>query len=81
MRQPAPGKLYNKPDITVKEQKLPAVDKFTYLGNSLSRAILRDDEVNKRIAKASTAILYACKIWTVSQCHAKKLDHFHPGFL
>ena len=31
------------------------VDKFTYLGNTLSRVVHIDDEVNARIAKASAA--------------------------
>ena len=58
--QPAPGKPYKEPTITVKGQRLQVVDKFTYLGNTLSRVSLTflvhiDDEVNARIAKASAA--------------------------
>ena len=34
-------------------QKLQVVDKFTYLGSSLSRAVHMDDEVTARTAKAS----------------------------
>ena len=41
--------------ITVKGQRLQVVDKFTYLGSTLSRAVHIDDEVNARIAKASAA--------------------------
>ena len=41
--------------ITVKGQRLQVVDKFTYLGNTLSRVVRIDDEVNARIAKASAA--------------------------
>ena len=52
--QPAPGKPYNQP-ITVKGQRLQGVDKFTYLGSTLSRVMHIDDEVNARIAKASAA--------------------------
>ena len=48
--QPAPGKPYKEPTITVK-----VVDKFTYLGSRLSRVVDIDDEVNARIAKASAA--------------------------
>ena len=33
--QPAAGKPYKKPTITVKGQRLQVVDKFTYLGNTL----------------------------------------------
>ena len=32
VHQPAPGKPYNEPTITVNGQKLKVVDKFTYLG-------------------------------------------------
>ena len=53
--QPAPGKPYKEPIITVKGQQLQVVDKFTYLGSTLSRVVHIDDEVNARIAKASAA--------------------------
>ena len=36
-------------------QKLKVVNKFTYLGSTLSRAVHIDDEVTDRIAKASVA--------------------------
>ena len=55
MYQPAPGKPYQEPHITVKGQTLQAVDKFTYLGSTLSRDVSVDAEVNNRIAKASAA--------------------------
>ena len=53
--QPSTGKPYNEPTITVNGQRLQAVDKFAYLGSSLSRAVYIDDEVTSRIAKASVA--------------------------
>ena len=53
--QPAPGKPYKEPTITMKGQRLQVVDKFTYLGSTLSRVVHIDDEVNARIAKASAA--------------------------
>ena len=53
--QPAPGKPYKEPTITVKGQRLQMVDKFTYLGSTLSRVVHIDDDVNARIAKASAA--------------------------
>ena len=53
--QPAPGKPYKEPTITVKGRRLQVVDKFTYLGCALSRVVHIDDEVNARIAKASAA--------------------------
>ena len=38
VHQPAPGKPYNEPTITVNGQKLKVVDKkFTYLGSTLSK--------------------------------------------
>ena len=53
--QPAPGKPYKEPTITVECRRLQVVDKFTYLGSTLSRVVHIDDEVNARIAKASVA--------------------------
>ena len=53
--QPAPGKPYKESTIAVKGQQLQVVDKFTYLGSTLSRVVHIDDEVNARIAKASAA--------------------------
>ena len=53
--QPAPGKPYKEPTITVKGQCLQVVGKFTYLGSTLSTVVHIDDEVNARIAKASAA--------------------------
>ena len=53
--QPATSKPYKEPTITVKGQRLQVVDKFTYLGSTLSRVVHIDDEVNARIAKASAA--------------------------
>ena len=53
--QLASGKPYKEPTITVKGQRLQMVDKFTYLGSTLSGVVHIDDEVNARIAKASAA--------------------------
>ena len=53
--QPAPGKPYKEPTITVKDQRQQVVDKFTYLGSTLSRVVHIDDEADARIAKASAA--------------------------
>ena len=41
--------------LTVKGQRLQVVDKFSYLGSTLSRVVHIDDEVSARIAKASAA--------------------------
>ena len=43
MHQPAPGKQYVEPNITVNDQLLSAVDKFTYLGRTLYTNIGIDD--------------------------------------
>ena len=40
----------------MKGQRLQVVDKFTYLGSTLSRVVHIDDEVNARTAKASAAL-------------------------
>ena len=53
--QPAHGKPYKDPTITVKGQRLQVVDKFTYLGSTLSRVVHIGDEVSARIIKAVTA--------------------------
>ena len=64
MYQPAPGKTYQEPCIKVNEQKLQAVDHFTYLGSTLSRAANIDAEVNNRIAKASVTFGRLChSVW------------------
>ena len=55
MHQPAPGKPYLEPNITIKRQRLKVVEKFTYLGSTLSKSIVMDDEVNTWLAKASAA--------------------------
>ena len=56
LHQGAPGKQYFEPSISVGGQELNAVDKFTYLGSTLSRNVVNDDEVNARLAKASVAL-------------------------
>ena len=53
--QPAPGKPYIEPNITINGQRMKEVHKFTYLGSTLSRNVIIDDEVNARLAKASAA--------------------------
>ena len=64
VHQPAPGKQYSEPTITVNGQKLQVVDKFTYLGSTLSRAVHIDDEVTARTAKASVAFGRLCtNVW------------------
>jgi len=55
MHQPAPGKTYIEPSITINGQCLKSVDKFTYLGSTLSRNVVIDDEADARLAKANSA--------------------------
>ena len=55
VHQPAPGKPYSEPTITVNGQKLHVVDKFTYLGSTASRAVHIDNDVTARTVKASVA--------------------------
>ena len=55
MYQPAPGKPYKEPNVTINRQKLAAVNKFTYLGSTLSHCIHMDDETDSGAAKASVA--------------------------
>ena len=55
MHQPAPGKTYTEPNILINGQRLKAVDKFTYLGSTLSRNVVIDDEIAARLAKANSA--------------------------
>ena len=55
--QPVPGKPYKEPTITVKGQRLQVVDKFIYLGSTLSIVVHIDYEVSARIAKASAAFV------------------------
>ena len=53
LHQPAPGKPYVEPNITVNGQRLSAVNRFTYLGSTLSQNATIEDEVNVRITRAS----------------------------
>ena len=55
MYQPAPKNPYQETNVTVKGQKLSTVEKFVYLGSTLSRSVHIDDETRARNAKASSA--------------------------
>ena len=54
MYQPAPKNLYQEPIVTVNGQRLATVDKFVYLGSTLSRSVTSTMD-RARIAKASSA--------------------------
>ena len=53
MHQPAPGALYTEPLISVNGKQLKAVEKFVYLGSTLSRVANIDEEVMHRVAHGS----------------------------
>ncbi|BHF64554.1 hypothetical protein SprV_0200755900 [Sparganum proliferum] len=53
MRQPTPNTAHNAPQISVNGTHRQAMDNFTYLGSTLSRSTKIDDEVARRISKAS----------------------------
>ena len=55
MHQSAPGKTYIEPSITINGQCLKSVNKFTYLGSTLLRNVVIDDEADARLAKANSA--------------------------
>ncbi len=47
IHQPAPHTPYKEPTIVLKGQRQQAVDNFTYLGSTLSRAVNIDAEVKR----------------------------------
>ena len=51
MYQPAPGKPYRAPIITVNGHRLNAVDKFTYFGSTFSRDATPVDKIKNRLVK------------------------------
>ena len=51
----SPRKPYVEPSISINVQRVNLVDKFTYLGSTLFRTFVIDDEINTRLAKASAA--------------------------
>ena len=53
MFTPAPGIPYSEPNITVDGVRLGVVDKFVYLGSTISKTGSLDEEINLRIQKAS----------------------------
>jgi len=56
MHQPAAGKPCVEPNISVNgRRRFNVVEKLPYLGSTLSRTVVIDDEVSTRLAKASAA--------------------------
>ena len=52
---PAPRNAYIDPCITINGQRINSVDRFTYLGSTLSRNGNVDTEIDIQIAKASAS--------------------------
>ena len=64
MHQPTPGKPYVEPSVTANGKKPIVVNRFTYLGSTLSQNVVIDNEVNTRIAKARAAFgRLHTKVW------------------
>nr|VZI44982.1 unnamed protein product [Spirometra erinaceieuropaei] len=55
MHQLPPNTGHNAPQTSVNVTQMPVVDNFPYLGSTLSRSTKIDDEVARRISKASQA--------------------------
>nr|VZI18942.1 unnamed protein product [Spirometra erinaceieuropaei] len=53
MHQPPPDAVYFRPQINVNGAQLQVMDNFTYLGSTLSHSTNIDNEVTRRISKAS----------------------------
>ena len=55
VHQPAPGKVFTEPNITIYGQRLKEVNKFAYLVSTLWRNVIIDDEGDARLSKANSA--------------------------
>ena len=55
MYQPAPGKPYVEPSITIDTVQLPVTKQFKYLSSVLSNDAQMDEDIKARISKASSA--------------------------
>ena len=47
----------------------------------MANGIRLDTKLKVYKADVLPTLLYACETWTVYQCHAKKLNHFHLSCL
>ena len=80
MHQPAPGKIYIEPSITINGQCLKAVDKFTYLGSTISRNVVIDDELDARLAKANSAFSIQLKCMEPMWHHTRDQNQGIPCY-
>ena len=55
MFQPKPGTNHVPPNITIDNVPLNALDKFTYLGSTLSENAMIDDNIHARLGKTSAS--------------------------
>ena len=56
--QPKPGSSYTPPVVKVYGTRLTAVDKFSYLGSTLSQNIVVDDDISMRLTRAARCCLW-----------------------
>ena len=57
MYQPAPGKPYVEPSITIDIVQLPITKQLKYLDSVLSNEAQMDEDIKAKISKASSALL------------------------
>ena len=53
--QPKPGSSYTPPVVKVYDTPLTSVDKFSYLGSTLSQKIVVNDDISMRLSRAGAA--------------------------
>ena len=53
--QPKPGSSFTPPVVIVYGTPLTSVDKFSYLGSTLSQNIVVDDDISVRLSRAGAA--------------------------
>ena len=81
--QPAPGKPYVEINITIKEQRLKVVEKFTDFSSTLSVSIIMDDDVNTRLTNVTAAFFRLSRnVWNwTGISEATKINVYLPVVL
>ena len=76
MFQPKPGTNHVSPNITIDNVPLNVMDKFTYLGSTLSENAMIDDDISARLGKASDSLGRLTKrFWNErGVCLSKKIN-------